>query len=223
MRNLLVIALVTAAFASDATAQKPKSRPTPRSTKLAVDKGSISGRTYTNKTFGFEITFPDAWLIASDDFEAKMRKRGVDLGLKAPESLTPSTKAQVNRTLQSVAILLTAYRSARGMSDNAIVRISVEGLKLNPQVKDAVDYFDAVRAGFATMRLPMDFHYSETQAEKLGSQQFGFLDVDSKGAKKRMYATVRNGYAVMFTISYAKDEDLRTFRNVLATGDFSLR
>src|ERR1043165_1279154 len=117
-----------------------------RSTSFPWEKGEVSGRTYTNKSLGLEVTFPDEWLIPDEDFEAYMRSQGFDLGLKAPDSLPLSTKATVNAALKKVQVLLTAYRSMPGSADNAIVRISAEDLTPNPQIKDAVDYVDAVRS-----------------------------------------------------------------------------
>ena len=185
--------------------------------------GTVSGRTYTNGTFNFEVTFPDTWLIPDSDFEAYMKKQGFDLSLKAPDSLPPASKTVLNKAIKRVDILLTAYRSMPGSADNGIVRISVEDLSANPQIKDAVDYFDAIRAMYATMKLPADFKYSETQAEKLGSKQFAYLDASSSAGKKRMYATVRNGYAIMFTLSYDKAADVETFREILEGGNFNLK
>ncbi len=152
-----------------------------------------------------------------------MKKQGFDLGLKAPDSLPLSSQAKINQAIKRVHILMTAYRSMPGATDNAIVRISVEDLAANSQIKDAVDYFDAIRATYATMKLPPDFKYSDTQAEKLGVRQFAFLDTTSNAGKKRMYARVSNGFAIMFTISYTKDEDLQTLRQVLEKGNFALK
>jgi hypothetical protein len=222
-RTALIIGLLLL-FSSFGFAQKrTKPRPRPTPAKPSVDMGSVSGRTYTNKTFGFEVTFPDTWLIPDNDFEEYMKKQGFDLSLKAPDSLPVSSKTMINKAIKRVNILLTAYRSMPGSADNAIARISVEDLKINPQIKDAVDYFDAIRAMYKTMKLPPDFKYSETQAEKLGGDQFGFLDVSSKAGKKRMYAMVRNGFAIMFTLSYTQTEDLETFRQVLDQGNFTLK
>lgn len=222
---VLALALLTIPAIADAQTKPKKTAKTskPPAAKPAIDKGTVSGRTYTNKTFAFEITFPDTWLIPGDDFEAYMKKQGFDLGLKAPDSLPPASKAKVNSALKRVHILLTAYRSMPGSTDNSIVRISVEDLAANPQIKDAVDYFDAVRAMYKTMKLPAGFKYGETQAEKLGAMQFGYLDTTSEAGKKRMYATVRNGFAVMFTISYTNDADLSALRDVLTAGSFSLK
>lgn len=226
MKNFVFIIFITFTFTVFSSAQtklKPKPRPTPVKAAPSVDKGTVSGRTYTNRTFNFEVTFPNTWLIPGDDFEAYMKKQGFDLALKAPDSLPPVSKAKINRAIKNVQILLTAYRSMPGEADNAIVRISVEDLVLNPQIKDAVDYFDAIRSGFASMNLPADFKYSETQAEQLGAMQFGYLDTSTNAGKKRMYATVRDGFAVMFTISYSKDADLQTLRSVLEHGNFGYK
>ncbi len=202
---------------------KPGTATTPVASKRVVDPGSVDGRTYTSAQFGFDVTFPDTWLIPDSDFEESMKKQGFDLGLKAPDSLTPSSQAQINQAIKRVHILLTAYRSMPGATDNAIVRLSVEDLAANPQIKDAVDYFDAIRATYAAMKLPKDFKYSETQAEKLGVRQFAFLDTSTAAGKKRMYACMSNGYAIMFTISYSKADDLQTLRHVLDEGNFAVR
>ena len=214
-------------------AAQAKPRPTARKTVQTtpakpaanpeIDRGVVSGRTYSNYTFGFEIVFPDSWLITGDDFEDYVKKQGFDLSLKAPDSLTPVGQAKVNQALRRVAILLTAHSSMPGATDNAFVRISVENLAANPQIKDAVDYFDAIRATYKAMKLPADFKYSETQAEQLGAMQFAFLDTSTKSGKKRMYATVRRGYAVMFTISYSNVGDLASMRRILEEGNFSLK
>ena len=185
--------------------------------------GTVSGKTYTNSVYGLQITFPDTWLIPAGDFEDYMRSQGHDISLKTPDNVTGVSKVQLDRSLQKVKVLVTAYRSMPGSTDNAIMRVAAEDLTLTPQVKDAVDYFDLMRSQFSVMRLPADFKYSETQAEKLGAKQFAYLDTSSLAGKKRMYATVRNGYAILFTLSYTKPEDLAAMRQILADGDFRLQ
>jgi len=191
--------------------------------KGIVDKGSISGRTYTNKNLNFSITFPDTWLVPDSDFEDYMKKQGFDLSLKAPDNLGMGEKARINQSLKRVEVLVTAYRSMPGSTDNAIMRVSAEDLKTNPQIKDAVDYIDAMRVMFRTMKLTPDLKYSETEAEKLGSHQFAFIDVSSNAGKKRLYATVRNGFAILFTLSYRDDNDLQAMRQILTDGNFRLK
>lgn len=228
---LISVIAVSAAFTQTKARPKPRPKPTPAASKPAgkaapvseLEKGYVVGRTYTNGKFRFEIVFPDTWLIPDDDFEAYMKSKGYDLSLRAPDSLAPQDKAAVNKAAKNVTVLLTAYRSLPGTTNNAIMRISVEDLSANPQIKDAVDYFDATRSTFKAIKLPADFQYSETQAEQLGTMQFAYLDTASSAGKKRMYATVRDGFAIMFTLSYTADDDLTTMRRILEEGNFNLK
>ncbi len=232
MKSLLFASLLILGSAVAGSAQV-KPRPTPRKPTPTVpvaeakttidDKGVVVGRTYTNASYRFEIEFPMSWLIPGDDFEDVMRSQGFDLSLKAPATLTPLSQAKVNKALKGVKILLTAYRSMPGTADNAIVRISAEDLTPNPQIKDAVDYIDAVRATYRSMKLPRDFQYSDTDAEQLGAMQFAFIDTSSVEGKKRMYAIVRNRHAICFVLSYKSDEDLFAFRRILEEGNFDLK
>lgn len=219
-------------FGPLAIAQKPAPKKIPAAVPIAETKpapvvtgaeGEVTGKTYTNSVYGFRITFPETWLIPGNEFESNLRSRGVDISLKAPENLAGASKIQLERSLEKVKVLVTAYRSLTGSNDNAIMRVAVEDLTMTPQVKDAVDYFDLMRSQFTVMKLPPDFKYSETQAEKLGAKQFAFLDTSSNAGKKRMYATVRNGYAILFTLTYTKADDLVAMRQILAGGDFRLQ
>jgi hypothetical protein len=233
MKTKLVLILLC--FTCPLFAQRPVAKAPVKKMPVAVpaastpalvktdEKGLVSGRTYTNSVFGFQITFPDTWLIPGNDFEDHMKSQGYDISLRTPANVTGASKIQLDRSLQKVKVLVTAYRSLPGSADNAIMRVAVEDLTMTPQVKDAVDYFDLMRSQFTVMKLPADFKYSETQAEKLGAKQFAYLDTSSNAGKKRMYATVRNGNAIIFTLSYTKAEDLATMRQILAGGDFRIQ
>jgi len=224
--HILIVTLSVCAVYRAQTGPVPRANPSkPPSVvpiKEIVDKGSVSRHKYTNQKLNFSIVFPDAWEIKSDDFDDDMLKQGVDLRLKAPDNLKVADQAKVNQSLRRVEVLITASRARFDSFENAILRISAEDLKPNPQIKDAVDYFDAMRASYQAMKLPTDFTYSETGAEKLGAHQFAYLDISSNAGKKRMYATVSNGFAVLFTLSYSSDDDLQSMRQILATGNFKL-
>lgn len=223
---LLFVLAPPAIFAQRAPVQKTATAKPPQVVpikEIIVDKGTVSGQVYTNETLNFSITFPNTWRIREDNFEDEMLKQGFDIRLKAPDNLSVADKAKVDRSLKGVEVLVTASRSLSYDVANAIIRISAEGIRANLQIKDAVDYFDAVRKMYSSMKLPPDFKYSETQAEKLGSRQFAFLDVSSNAGKKRMYATVRGGFAILFTVSYTSDDDLQAMRQILATGKFRLK
>lgn len=239
MRNIARFLFLIGLFSAVSYAQKPKPKNTPKkvastaktaskssiknAAKSAIDEGKVVGKTYTNETFNFEITFPDTWLIPGKDFEEYMLKEGIDIRLKPPTAVNPQNQAELKKAINRVSVLLTAYRALPGMPDNSIMRVSVEDLSALPEVKDAVDYFDLMRQTFKLAKMPENFKYSQTNAEQLGKKQFAFLDVTSSEGTKRMYATVKKGYAIMFSLSYTNNEDLETMRKILSEGNFALK
>jgi hypothetical protein len=211
---------------------KPESKPATGSNaakeaetwvKPTIFKGEIDGNTYTNKIYNFAITLPEDWVLPGDEFEQVARGQGVNLSMETPKAVDPKIQPKLNQMQSNVSVLLNAFKYETGTDKNAFLRVSVEDLQYLPQVKDAVDYFDLMRETYKNIKLPADFKYSETQAERLGKWQFGFLDTSNKAGKKRMYATVRNGYALMFTLTYKNEEDLAALRNILAAGNFRLK
>lgn len=190
--------------------------------KAGVDPGILSANIYTHIGLGFDITFPASWVIPGLDTEKYWKEKGYELRPKLNQN-DPKQAANIRRFEKQVTLLLTAYRSAIGTPKNAILLVSAEDLSTNPKVKDAVDYFDLMRAQLGTMKLPPDYEYSVTQAERLGAMQFGFLDITTAKEKKRLYATVRDGYAIILAFTYHEAADLAAFRRILEEANFSLK
>jgi hypothetical protein len=238
IRSFLLTALF-AAFASNTYGQKiiretpsptpkpevvvPKAPPAGVPVKIVPETPSPPATVFRSDEYRFEIAVPGNWMIAGDGFDDSLKSQGFDLSLRAPNELSGVSKARVNRALENVTVLLTAFRTEAGSKDAAILRVAAEDLSAIPAVKDAVDYFDLMRSQFKTMKLPTDFRYSETQAEQLGRRQFAFLDTSTGAGKKRLYATVKGRKALIFTLSYRSDADLQSVRQMLAAGDFNIK
>jgi hypothetical protein len=228
---ILAVSVVLTASAAEAQTRRPAAgrvKTTPAKTTSAargtLDKGSVSGRTYTNGQLGFSVRFPDTWLMGDDEFFTYMKSKGYDLMPKPPKAATPATQAKVNAAFNRLTILITAFRSMPGTPENAVLRVAAEDIsKLNTTrpVNDAVDYVDLMRSQMGGMTMPADYKYSETQAEKLGARQFAYIDTSDKQGKTRMYVTVSRGYAVLFSLNYTADDDLATFREIMATANFA--
>lgn len=221
--SFLLAACAIAQIKPKAGPVKKLPRGVPAVPAVAADEAALSDRTYSSRELGFSISFPEGWAVTDEDFESEVKKSGIDLELKAPEDLGSVSRIRMDRSLKNVSVLVTAFRSTNGTGKSAVIRVSAENLSANPQIKDAIDYFDAIRNEYARMNLPKDLKYSETQAEQLGKQQFAYLDLSSDAGKKRLYATVRRGYAILFSLSYTADEDLQAMRRVLSTGNFAFK
>lgn len=229
MRKSFTICFAIYMLASAGFAQVKKSSPAPRGVPIkGIQKKEVAvpksaGTKYTNIELKFEIILPAPWLIADGEFNKKISEQGIDLELKATEGLSKVSQVQINKALDRVTILLTAYRPTFTTEESALIRVSSEDLTALLKVRDAVDYFDLMRSQFKVMPLPPHFTYSETQAEKLGQRQFAYIDVTSDAGKKRLYATVKNRYAILFTVSYKDERDLQTMRQILSEGNFALK
>jgi hypothetical protein len=235
MTRILISTVVIALASSIIEGQTKRSavRTDPRSVSAStlpaaslIPKGAVAGNAYTNKFLGFTLPLPDVWTIASDDFVFYMKRKGVDVSAKPPQAADLASQKKVDANFKRLSILVTAYRSLPGSPQNAMVRIAAEDvrrLETNRPVKDAVDYVDLMRSELGMVRMPASYKYSETQAEKLGPNQFAYLDTSDNEGKTRVYVTVRKGYAILFSLNYVADEDLETFRDVLARANFALK
>jgi len=218
MRKFALFITVSILAVAGSAQTKPKRASIPsvvpvKATGLEANGGSVAGRTYTNSIFGFEIAVPETWFIAGADFESIVREKGYDLSNKSDDATAVRSKREID-------VLMTAFRAEPNADDSAIIRVTAEDLAPHRQIVDAVDYFDAITAAYMNAKLPPDFTYSATKAEQLGKHQFAYLDISSNAGKKRMYATVLKGVAIMFTLSYLDDADLQTLRMVLEAGKF---
>jgi hypothetical protein len=135
-------------------------------------------------------------------------------------------KAKINldvETPKNTQNLINSFKFEEKIGITSVLRISTEDLDKFPDINNAVDYFDAMRQTFKVVKLPSDFTYSETNAEKLGNLQFAYLDISSNKGKKRLYATVKNGFAIVFTLTYKDAKELQEMKNILADGNFSFQ
>jgi hypothetical protein len=191
-----------------------------------VPRGTVAGQTYTNRTLGFQITFSEPWVVADESFKTYMKAKGVDLSPQPPKTTNPEDDKKLEADFKRLNFLLTVYRSLPGTDQNATAHIAVEdvrSLDTNRPVKDAVDYIDLLRYQMGHVKLPAGYQYSATQAERLGPNQFAYLDSTDKDVKTRLYVTVRKGYAILFSLVYYADDDLDTFRDTLARANFALK
>jgi hypothetical protein len=214
MRKLFSLIILSICFTANYHAQ-PKAKPTPPrrpsaevKPKPAIDFGELQDRSYTNFFFGFKLTFPSEWFVNTVENDKDLKKVKLNFDTETPKN----TKT-----------ILTAFKFQEKLGVNSVLRIAVEDLENFPAIKDAVDYLDAMRQTFKAKKLPADFKYSETNAEKLGYMQFAYLDVSNNKGKKRLYATVRNGFAIIFTLTHKNDEDLKEMKQIITDGDFSLQ
>ena len=217
---LTVCLILTAAVV--ALAQKPKAKAAPKPAAAAqtrVELGKLSFNIYTNDFFGLKFEFPAGWLVGDNVLEEQLKQ----ISQAEIKAANPQMQKSLNRAADRVTILLGGYKAMPGTPANASLRIAVESLQSLPQVKTGRDYFTRLFATFKAMKMPDVFKYSDVKTETIDNIPLDYIETSSGNNKKRMYATVRRGYAVLMTISYYEDADLETLHRVLTGADLDYK
>lgn len=224
MSDLLKIILLIAFSAFPAAvsfAQKPKPRvsPPPAAAPAKLDLGKLSFNTYVNDYFGLKFEFPAGWLVGDNELEEQLKQ----ISQAEIKANNPQMQKSLNQAADRVTVLLGGYKSLPGTPENASLRVAVEDLRASPQVKTGKDYFARLSATFKAAKLPDVFKYSEVKTETVDGLPLDYIETSSGNNKKRMYSTVRRGYAVLITISYYQDADFEALHRVLAEADLDYK
>ena len=231
MKKLLFFIIAAIAFSLTVSAQTktraktapkpvPKALPsTAKSAAVELDRGTVEDGQYTNKYFGIKFPIPENWEV-QEEIVNKLIK---DQGAKSAKGKTAAAQKALDKATNRVTVAMTVFKNPLGSEENASFVLSFEDLRSIPAVKDAVDYLQLLVTTLKQVQLPPGMKYSEIQAEKLGTRQFGFIEINKKEATQRMYVTVKKNYAVFFVFTYNDAADLETMRTMLANGNFALK
>lgn len=224
MKRLIFLLIVAACSLTVSAQTKTRPKTAPKAVpKVAaageLDKGTVKDGQYTNKYFGIMFPIPENWQV-QEEIVNKIIK---DQGAKSAKGKTAAAQKALNQATNRVTVAMTVFKNPLGSDENASFVLSFEDLRSIPSVKDAVDYLQLLVTTLKQVQLPPDMKYSEIQAEKLGTRQFGFIEINKKEATQRMYVTVKKNYAIFFVFTYNDAADLEIMRTMLANGNFALK
>lgn len=222
--SLLFFGLLIAASSVFAQGNDPTKVPIKNGTAVESTRseGYFIGKTYVNERLDLEITFPMSWSLPGGDYESMMKPKRIDPKLKASDDLPLDDQQRINKQLEKVTVLLTAYNELPGRARQSTIRVATERIDSLTKIKDSVDYFDYMRSVFRSMSLPEGFSYSETKVKTFGSNQLAYLDITAADGNKRMFAKVRGRDVILFTLTYFEDADLDTMDQILAGANFNI-
>ena len=173
---------------------------------LSFDYGSIENGVYNNTFFKFKLPINPEWYVLDNEEADAVYKIGNDIVAGDDESLKKSLlAADVN-----LAKLVTAFREKPGTNYtyNPSLIINAENLKSAPLVKTTAQYL-ALAKGLLN-QTDMQLKYIEEQDKvKIGSQDFAFVKLENSFdgivVTQDYYCTLKNGFALLFIMSYVDD------------------
>lgn len=195
-------------------AQKPGRRaivPKSAVAQSQLDLGKLDGNTHTNDFFALKIEFPLGWLVGDHTLEAQL----VAITKGGIQTKNPQNQKAMSQAVDRVTPLLGGYKALPGTPQNSNLRIIAENLRTLPQVKDGKDYLEAMLTTIKAVQLPPGFEVSEIKSETVNNVPLDYLETSFNGSRKRAYALVRKGYALLLTIESYDDTDFDTLHKVL--------
>src|SRR5271168_3958597 len=159
-----------------------------------LDPGAVSNGVYRNPAFGFACKIPAAWVLRTDEMNAR---RGEEATADAG---------------QAGRVLLAAFSrppEARAEDVNSSILIAAESVAAYPGLKDAAQYFGPVTEiakarGFAVVEEPYEFAIGAKTVVRGDFQK----DVGARVMRQSTLVVLARGYAVSFTFLGGTEDDV---------------
>jgi hypothetical protein len=174
-----------------------------------VDEGTFSGNTYSNKILGWEITFPDTWIVTEK---------------KSLENADERSKAMVGDTTTSTKTIKRLLAFQKNFDNN--FQSTREDFKGRDQasyqaIKHAVR--KQVYFGYLDQRFNVDTTASIDKIDGVAFDCFEIMLYDQTGKKfatQLLYSTVLNDSYFNVIINYSNEKDKATLLNAFKKSTF---
>jgi hypothetical protein len=174
-----------------------------------VDEGTFSGNTYSNKVLGWEITFPDTWIVTEK---------------KSLENADERSKAMVGDTTTSTKTIKRLLAFQKNFDNN--FQSTREDFKGRDQasyqaIKHAVR--KQVYFGYLDQRFNVDTTSSIDNIDGVAFDCFEIMLYDQTGKKfatQLLYSTVLNDSYFNVIVNYSNEKDKATLLNAFKKSTF---
>lgn len=178
--------------------------------------GTVKGNTYTNSFFGFSLTMPEGWYIASREEMAQIFAAYLDSGAEG---------ADIDlETAQILPLLFTATYDPftyQGTNPN-IVCLAQNISQYASMVKDARSLLNiqvqAVKAQ------GMDMTFGDIEVINIDGQEIarvhGVQNYEGIEIGQTVYSFMKEGFAVLFTLSSYTDEEAQQLNELMGSMTF---
>jgi len=215
--GFVCIALSAPALHAQAPAQAPSSSSSAKHTTKpatpsdgSLDPGTVTTGVYRNKTLGFSCKVPDAWVLRTDELNAREEtekseqpendKRGKDT---PPQAFAASTGSKV---------LLAAFSrppEAKGEEVNSSILIAAERVSAYPGLKEAAQYFGPLIEVAKAQGFTLDEEPYEIAVETKTLVRADFhRDVGTRVMRQSTLAMLSHGYAISITVIAGTEDDV---------------
>jgi hypothetical protein len=187
-----------------------------------LDAGSVKDGVYRNQALGFSCTIPPAWVLRTEEMNARDENEPSDSGQADPQKDQPAHAKTVETSAHKSdsRVLLAAFSrppQAAGEDVNSSILIAAESVAAYPGLKEAAQYFGpltevAKAQGFAVVNEAYEFPLGAKTVVREDFQK----NVGSRLMRQSTLVVLARGYAVSFTFIAGTEEDVEDLINGLS-------
>ena len=179
--------------------------------------GTVEGNTYTNQYFGFTLTIPEGWYIASREELALLLAAAADILSGDTEGETIDLESQ-----QIIPLLFTATADPFNQSGtNAnMVCLAQNIAEYSRLIKDARSLMNIQIQGIKAQG--MDMTFDDVEVIDIVGQEVARVQIFAgMEIRQTMYAFMKDGFAVVFTLLSFTDEEARLLADMMNSLSFN--
>ncbi|SFT42129.1 hypothetical protein SAMN05216474_0468 [Lishizhenia tianjinensis] len=180
------------------------------------DFGQVSNGLYTNDYFEMEVHFDPNWAVQNKEEMNNLIEMGNELVSEGDEEM----KKLIEASKVNTAYLLTVFKYEVGtpVEFNPSFMIIAENTKNFSRIKDGGDYL--VEAKKTLKQTPMNYSFNKPVYEKIiNNTSYHILEAElsyvGKSITQEYISTVKNGFSLLFTLSYSTEEEKSELYKVL--------
>jgi hypothetical protein len=197
-----------------------------------LDLGATTNNLYRNKTLALTYKIPEAWVLRTDDLNAREEskedidqknndQKNTDQKNNDQKETAPKDAAQTPPPASSAGarVLLAAFSrppEAKGEEINSSIVIAAESQSAYPGLKDAVQYLDPITEvakarGFTADEDPYEIAVGTKNLVRADFHK----DVGSRVMRQSTLAFLSHGYAISITLIAGTEDDVEELIDAL--------
>lgn len=187
-----------------------------------IDSGSFNGNSYSNAFFGMTLDLPPDWYIPAKEVFENAIDVGGEMMSGDDKNMKQAIKASTEHNLVTL-FLASEHPPGSPVESNPNINAIAERVKHAPGIQKGTDYLFHTKKALEASAMKVTFKGGFTTTTMAG-KDFGVMELDmaigGQLMHQRHFATVMNGFAIQFVITYVTEEEEQELMHILDTLDF---
>lgn len=209
-----IMALLVAALAFSAGCKKQKASD-------EIDFGTVKDSVYQNKYFGLSVTLPADWSTVDQETRERLMEMGGQIMAGDDKNLKAVAKASEMTSVN--LFLVSEHPMGAPVQSNPNIMCVAERVREAPGVTRGEDYLFHTKRLLEASQVKLTFT-EETASRSLGGRDFDVMSAQMSMAdvtvRQKYCATIMKGYALVFIVSFATDEEEAALEDIMKTVTF---